>query len=90
MLRALVWLNLYGREAVQHKLKNSLKTPKMHFFPVFEHMASKLLCTRLYLTLTSLEPLMLSPKMWSQLLLMPQNKRKLKTTGVQTENSFFA
>ena len=32
MQRALTWLNLYGCEAVQHKLKNSLKTPKMHFF----------------------------------------------------------
>ena len=28
MRRALVWLNLYGREAVRHKLKNR---PKMHF-----------------------------------------------------------
>ena len=26
MRRALVWLNLYGREAVRQKLKNSLKT----------------------------------------------------------------
>jgi hypothetical protein len=29
MQRALVWLNLYGCEAVQHKLKNSIKTQKM-------------------------------------------------------------
>ena len=36
MRRALVWLNLYGCEAVWHKLKNTLKTPKMHFLPVFE------------------------------------------------------
>ena len=28
--------NLYGCEAVGHKLKNSLKTQKMHFLPVFE------------------------------------------------------
>ena len=27
--RALVWLNLYGREALRHKLKNGLKTQKM-------------------------------------------------------------
>jgi hypothetical protein len=31
MPRALVWLNLYGHEAVQHKLKISLKTQKIHF-----------------------------------------------------------
>ena len=36
MRRALVWLNLYGREDVRHKLKNGLKTQKMHFLPVFE------------------------------------------------------
>ena len=36
MRRALMWLNLYGREAVQHNLKNGLKTQKMHFLPVFE------------------------------------------------------
>ena len=36
MRRALVWLNLYGHEAVRCKLKNSLKTQKMHFLPVFE------------------------------------------------------
>jgi hypothetical protein len=29
ILRALMWLNLYGREAVQHKLKNR---QKMHFW----------------------------------------------------------
>ena len=28
MRRALMWLNLYGREAVQHKLKNGRKTQK--------------------------------------------------------------
>ena len=32
MRRALVWLNLYGSEAVRHKLKNSLKTGKNAFF----------------------------------------------------------
>jgi hypothetical protein len=31
--------NLYGHEAVQHKLKNSLKTQKMHFLPIFELMS---------------------------------------------------
>ena len=36
MRRALIWLNLCGREAVRHKLKNGLKTQKMHFLPVFE------------------------------------------------------
>ena len=35
MQRAFVWLNLCGREAVWHKLKNSLKTQKMQFSPVF-------------------------------------------------------
>ena len=38
MRRALMWLNLYGREAVRRKLKNSLKTQKMHFLSVFELM----------------------------------------------------
>jgi hypothetical protein len=32
-------LKLYGCEAVRHKPKNSLKTPKMHFLPVFELMS---------------------------------------------------
>jgi hypothetical protein len=31
-----MWLILYGCEAVQHKLKNSLKIQKMNFLPVFE------------------------------------------------------
>ena len=34
-----MWLNPYGHEAVQHKLKNGLKTPKMHFLPFFELMS---------------------------------------------------
>ena len=34
MRRALIWLNLYGREAVPHKLKNGLKTPKKHSLTV--------------------------------------------------------
>ena len=42
MQRALVWLNLYSCEAVQQKLKNSLKTPNMHFLPVFELMSDSL------------------------------------------------
>jgi hypothetical protein len=36
MQRALMYLNLNGCEAVRRKLKNSLKTQKMHFLPVFE------------------------------------------------------
>ena len=36
MRRALILLNLYGREAVQHMLQNRQKTQKMHFLPVFE------------------------------------------------------
>ena len=36
MRRALILLKPYGREADRHKLKNGLKTPKMHFLPVFE------------------------------------------------------
>ena len=36
MQRALILLNPCGREAGQHKLKNGLKTQKMHFLPVFE------------------------------------------------------
>jgi hypothetical protein len=36
MQRALMWLNLYGREAIRHKLKKGLKTQKMLFLPVLE------------------------------------------------------
>ena len=36
MQRALIFLNPCGREAGRHKLKNGLKTQKMHFLPVFE------------------------------------------------------
>ena len=46
MRRALVWLNLYSCEAVQQKLKNTLKTPKMHFLPVFELMSDSLTATK--------------------------------------------
>ena len=49
MRRALMWLNLYGCEAVQRKLKNSLKTQKMHFLPIFE------------LTLDSLTTILVEP-----------------------------
>ena len=40
--RSMMWLNLYGREAVRHMLQNSLKTQKMHFLPVFELMLDSL------------------------------------------------
>ena len=36
MQRALILLNPCGSEAGRHKLKNGLKTQKMHFLPVFE------------------------------------------------------
>jgi hypothetical protein len=36
MQRALILLNPCGREVGRHKLKNGLKTQKMHFLPVFE------------------------------------------------------
>ena len=40
MRRALMFLNLYDHEAVRHKLKNGLKTPKnAFFFTVFELMS---------------------------------------------------
>ena len=42
MRRALILLNLHGHEAVRHKLKNGLKTPKMHFLTVFELMSDSL------------------------------------------------
>ena len=42
MRRALVWLNLCGREAVRHKLINCQKTQKMHFQPVLELMSVSL------------------------------------------------
>ena len=43
MRRALMGLNLYGREAAQHKLKNGQKTQKMHFLSVFELMSDSLM-----------------------------------------------
>ena len=46
--RALMWLNLYGREAVRHMLKNGLKTQKMHFLPVLGLMSESL--TAIYRT----------------------------------------
>ena len=46
MQRALVCLNFWGCEAVWHKLKNTLKTPKMHFLPVFELMSDSLTATK--------------------------------------------
>ena len=46
MQRALVCLNFWGCEAVGHKLKNTLKTPKMHFLPVFELMSDSLTATK--------------------------------------------
>ena len=46
MQRALVCLNFCGSEAVWHKLKNTLKTPKMHFLPVFELMSDSLTATK--------------------------------------------
>ena len=49
MQRALVWLNLYGLEAVRHKLKNSLKT----------HKKAIIFCLLLSLCLTS-RPYLLS------------------------------
>ena len=36
----------YSCEVVQQKLKNSLKTPKMHFLPVFELMSGSLTATK--------------------------------------------
>ena len=35
MRRAAMWLNLYGREAVRHKLKDGLKQAKNAFFVFF-------------------------------------------------------
>ena len=40
--RASMWLNLYGREAVRHKLTNGLKTQKMLFLPVLGLMSDSL------------------------------------------------
>ena len=37
-----MWLNLYVCQAVRHKLKNGLKTQKMHFLPVIELMSDSL------------------------------------------------
>ena len=42
MRRALILLNPFGRKAGQHKLKNGLKTQKMHFLPVFELTSASL------------------------------------------------
>ena len=40
--KELMWLNLYGRESVRHRLKNNLKTQKRHFLPVIELMLDSL------------------------------------------------
>ena len=42
MQRALILLNPCGREAGRHKLKNDLKTQKMHFLPVLELISDSL------------------------------------------------
>ena len=42
MRMALMWLNLYGCEALRHKPQKIIKTPKMHFLPVFELMSDSL------------------------------------------------
>ena len=57
MRRELVWFNLNSCEAVQHKLKNSLKTPKMHFLPVFYFMSHNhvIWATTVLLVLTRVE-----------------------------------
>ena len=46
MQRALILLNPCGREAGRHKLKNGLKTYKMHFLPVFELTSDSLTATK--------------------------------------------
>ena len=46
MQRALILLNPCGREAGRHKLKNGLKTQKMHFLPVFELTSDSLTATK--------------------------------------------
>ena len=38
-----MFLNLYGCEAVGHKLKNGLKTQKRHFLPVLDLMSDSLM-----------------------------------------------
>ena len=42
MQKALIWLNLYGRQVVRRKLKKGVKTQKMHFYPFFELMSDSL------------------------------------------------
>ena len=54
-----MWLNLYGREAVRHKLKNGLKTQKIHFLPV------------IYLMLDSLTAIKVEPHQSIQLIQGP-------------------
>ncbi len=46
MRRVLVVLNLCGCEAVWYKLKNTLKTQKTRFLPVFELMSDSLTATK--------------------------------------------
>jgi hypothetical protein len=38
MRKALMLLNLYGRQAIQRKLKKGVKTQKMHFYPFFGNL----------------------------------------------------
>ena len=49
MQRALILLNPYVREGGRRKLKNGLKTQKMHFLPVFASSPWKLVtnCVRM-------------------------------------------
>ena len=42
MRRALVWLNLYGHEAVRHKLKNRQKMHFLCFYAIFGLMSASL------------------------------------------------
>ena len=42
MRRALMWFNVYGHEAVQHKLKNRLKMHFLCFLAVFELVSDSL------------------------------------------------
>jgi hypothetical protein len=64
MQGALMWLNLYGREAVQSKLINSLKTQKMHYLPVFELTSDSLSTNPTKLIFFCFIPMKISQSFW--------------------------
>ena len=75
-----MWLNLHGRGAVWRKLKNSLKTQKMHFLPVFDLTSVSLLAVKVEPHQCPLHQLIL---LTQRPILEIFAKRKLRIWGVE-------